>query len=176
MLRRFYSTTRPQILRKTRQIDGMTETDSLSIREAGFEALACAILDAFGTLADLEEVKVILDAPTFHCDCSEVKTTGGARDVLVSINRPVRIETKGATVEDWDDASSLLSELLPLSKVGAGTLTVTRDLPPVQHFLSAIAENDGAVDYAEYRAAVQGLSFLADHSFGMFRIVNETTT
>jgi hypothetical protein len=175
MLRRFYGTTRPQILRKMRQIDSMTESDSLSIREAGFEALACMILDAFGTLPDLQEVKVILDAPKFDYDCSEAKTNTGARDVLVSIDRPVRIETRGASVEDWADASTLLSELLPLSKIGAGTLTVTRDLPPVQHFLSAVAENDGAVEYAEYRAAVQGLSFLVDHSFGTFRIVNETT-
>lgn len=174
MLRRFYSITRPLMLQKVREIDDLTEAASLPIREVAFEALACVILDAFGTLPDLQEVKIILDTPKFTFDCSEPTTTAGARDVTILIERPVRIETKGAAVPDWDDASQVLGELLPLSKVGAGSLTVTRDLPPVQHFLSCIAENEGTVEYAEYRAAVQGLSFLADHSFGTLRIVNQT--
>ena len=173
MLTKFFGVLRAGALSKVNQIDTMSESGSLLLREAGFEALACVILDAFGSLPELQAVSIILDTPSIEHHCSEAATLAGARDLLISVSRPVRIETVGTVVEEWSDATDLLGKLLPLSKVGAGTLKVTRNTPAVQHFLATIVNNTVDVDVSDYRVAVQALAALADHSFGHCRIVDE---
>lgn len=173
MLINYFKLLRSAALAKVRQVDAMSEKDSLPIREVGFEALACALLDAFGSLPALSEVSIVLGTPTAQFNCEKSATSKNAEDLTIAIDRPVRIDTRGADVPEWYDASEVLAELIPMSKTGAGTFTVSRDMPAIQHFLATVANKDEDIDLADYRLSVRTLAELADHSFGNIRIINE---
>jgi hypothetical protein len=173
MLTKYFGILRSTALAKVRQIDAMSDANSIPLREVGFEALACALLDAFGSLPALHAVSVVLGTPTALFNCDQSATSKNAQDLTISIDRPARIDTIGADVPEWYDAGKVLAELIPLSKTGAGTFTVTRDMPAVQHFLVTVVNKSEDIDLADYRLSVRALAELADHSFGSIRIINE---
>lgn len=177
MLNLFFRLTRRIDLDKVKDIDDLPGLVGLRLREVGLHALARTILDAFGSYPELTEVSLTLTLPSIRAATTStenvIETWHSQR---VTVTRTAKLDTKGTVVPEWEDTNAVLGQLLPLSKLGAGTLTVSRDLPAVQRFLNIIKDEYAAGSEAEYVGCVHTLAFLANSAFGTFLIDDKGLT
>lgn len=166
MLNTLFSFLRAPALAKVTYINEMAEAPGLSLREEAFEALGCEILDAFYLYPLLDQVDLVLVRPTLAFDCDSEPGCNKAADLVIRVAHHPFIETKGAIVEEWKaDWSAFFSALLPLSKLGAGRLTVDR--PMVQPLLDTLSFSSSSEEVlAHYKMTLRMLMARANRSFG----------
>jgi hypothetical protein len=169
MLNFFFRLTRRIDIDKVKDVDDLPEIVGLRLREVGLHALARTILDAFGSYPELTEVSLSLTLPSIQPTTpspeNAIQTWHSQR---VKVSRTAKLETKGAVIPEWEDTNAVLGELLPLSKLGAGTFIVSRELPAVQRFLNLIQDEDAEGSEAEYVGRVHTVAFLVSSAFGTF--------
>lgn len=171
MLNYFFRLTRAIDLDKVKDVDDLPGLVGLRFREVGFQALARTILDAFGSYPELAEVTLTLTLPSIQAATTSVENVIETwHSQRVAVSRTAKLETKGAVVPEWQDTNAVLGQLLPLSKLGAGTLTVSRELPAVQRFLNIIQDEYAEGTEAEYAGCVHTIAYLANSAFGAFLI------
>lgn len=169
MLNYFFRLSRGIDLQRVKDINDLPALVGLRLREFGLHALARTLLDAFGSYPELTEVTLKLSLPAIQASTPSSETIiETLHSQRISVSRSAKLETKGAVIPEWEDTKAVLWELLPLSTLGAGTLTVSRELPAVQRFLGIIQDEYADGSEAEYVGCVHTLAFIANSAFGTF--------